>query len=95
MLFIIYCYHYSEITLHELQDCSLTRALAEGYSNLSVCVSVCYLIILKIASFSLLVEPIAGKSVSPSDKQLWRFLKKFLGKNAHTLLIYNIFKAEL
>ena len=24
---------------------------------------------------SLLVEPIAGKNVSPSDKQLWRFLK--------------------
>ena len=27
---------------------------------------------------SLLVEPIAGKNVSPSDKQLWRFLKNFL-----------------
>ena len=27
---------------------------------------------------SLLVEPIAGKNVSPSDKQLWRFLKNIL-----------------
>ena len=27
---------------------------------------------------SLLVEPIAGKKVSPSDKQLWRFLKNVL-----------------
>ena len=27
---------------------------------------------------SLLVEPIAGKNVSPSDKQLWRFLKNVL-----------------
>ena len=34
---------------------------------------------------SLLVEPIAGKNVSPSDKK---------GKNAHTLLNCNRFKAE-
>ena len=27
---------------------------------------------------SLLVEPIAGKNVSSSDKQLWRFLNNFL-----------------
>ena len=27
---------------------------------------------------SLLVEPIAGKNMSPSDNQLWRFLKNFL-----------------
>ena len=27
---------------------------------------------------SLLVEPIAGKNMSPSDKQLWRFLKNVL-----------------
>ena len=27
---------------------------------------------------SLLIEPIAGKNVSPSDKQLWRFLKNVL-----------------
>ena len=27
---------------------------------------------------SLLFEPIAGKNVSPSDKQLWRFLKNVL-----------------
>ena len=27
---------------------------------------------------SLLVEPIAGKNVSPSDKKLWRFLKNVL-----------------
>ena len=27
---------------------------------------------------SLLVEPIAGKNVSPSDKQLWRFSKNVL-----------------
>ena len=34
---------------------------------------VCYLVIVL-----LLVEPIAGKNSSPSDKQLWRFLKNFL-----------------
>ena len=28
---------------------------------------------------SLLIESIAGKNVSPSDKQLWRFLKNILG----------------
>ena len=28
---------------------------------------------------SLLIQPIAGKNASPSDKQLWRFLKNFLG----------------
>ena len=28
---------------------------------------------------SLLVESIAGKNMSPSDKQLWRFLKNILG----------------
>ena len=27
---------------------------------------------------SLLVEPIAGKNVSPSDKKLWRFLRNVL-----------------
>ena len=27
---------------------------------------------------SLLVEPIAGKNTSPSDKQLWRFSENFL-----------------
>ena len=27
---------------------------------------------------SLLIEPIAGKNVSPSDKQLWRFSKNVL-----------------
>ena len=27
---------------------------------------------------SFLVEPIAGKNVSPSDKKLWQFLKNFL-----------------
>ena len=28
---------------------------------------------------SLLVEPIAGKNVSPSGKQMWRFSKNVLG----------------
>ena len=28
---------------------------------------------------SLLVEPIAGKNVNPSDKRLWRFSKNVLG----------------
>ena len=42
-----------------------------------VCVSVCSFVILEIASF-LLVEPIAGKNVSPSDKRLWRFSKNVL-----------------
>ena len=44
-----------------------------------MCVSVCYLVInLGECFISLLVELIAGKNVSPSDKQLWRFLKNFL-----------------
>ena len=28
--------------------------------------------------FSLLIKPIAGKNVSPSDEQLWQFLKNVL-----------------
>ena len=41
-----------------------------------VCLSVCLLVRnLEEYFVSLLVEPIAGKNVSPSDKQLWRFLK--------------------
>ena len=53
----------------------------EGYSNLScVCVCVCVLPRNLGDNFvSLLVEPIAGKNVSPSDKQLWRFSKNVLG----------------
>ena len=48
----------------------------EGYSNLSVCVSVCLLPRnLGECFVSLLVEPIAGNNASPSNKQLWRFLK--------------------
>ena len=44
--------------------------------------SVCYLVILEIHTCSfvlLLVESIAGKNVSPSDKQLCRFSKNILG----------------
>ena len=50
------------------------------YSIVSVCVCVCVCVFLRNLgdSFvSLLVEPIAGKNVSP-DKQLWRFLKNIL-----------------
>ena len=45
----------------------------------SVCLSVC-LLVRNLGEYfvSLLVEPIAGKNVSPSDKQLWRFLKNVL-----------------
>ena len=44
-----------------------------------VCVCVCVLPRnLGECFVSLLVEPIAGKKVSPSDKQLWRFLKNVL-----------------
>ena len=42
---------------------------------------------------SLLVEPIAGKNVSPSDKQLWRFSKNVLVAEK-SQLNYNRFKAE-
>ena len=44
-----------------------------------VCLSVC-LLVRNLGEYfvSLLVEPIAGKNVSPSDKQLWRFLKNVL-----------------
>ena len=52
----------------------------EGYSNLSVCLCVCVLPRNLGDSFVLLlIESIAGKNVSPSDKQLWRFLKNILG----------------
>ena len=46
---------------------------------LSVCLSVC-LLVRNLGEYfvSLLVEPIAGKNVSPSDKKLWRFLKNVL-----------------
>ena len=46
-----------------------------------VCVCVCvFLLVRNLGEYfvSLLVEPIAGKNVSPSDKQLWRFLKNVL-----------------
>ena len=44
----------------------------EGYSNWFVCVCVCvFLRNLGDSFVSLLVEPIAGKNMSPSDKQLW------------------------
>ena len=44
-----------------------------------VCVCVCSFVILEIALFqSLLVEPITGKNVSPSDKYLWQFSKNVL-----------------
>ena len=44
-----------------------------------MCLSVC-LLVRNLGEYfvSLLVEPIAGKNVSPSDKQLWRFLKNVL-----------------
>ena len=47
-----------------------------------MCVSVCVCVFprnLGECFVSLLVEPIAGKNVSPSNKQLWRFLKNVLG----------------
>ena len=60
--------------------------LAEGYSNLSACVCVyvclCVCVLpcnLGDSFISLLVEPIAGKNVSLSDKQLWQFSKNVLG----------------
>ena len=44
-----------------------------------MCVCVCLFFLNLGDSFVLLlVEPIAGKNVSPSDKQLWRFLKNVL-----------------
>ena len=47
--------------------------------GLCVCVSVCVLPCNFGEYFvSLLFKPIAGKNMSPSDKQLWRFLKNFL-----------------
>ena len=45
-----------------------------------VCVSVClFLRNLGDSFVSLLIEPIAGKDVSPSDKQLWQLSKNILG----------------
>ena len=46
-----------------------------------VCPSVCVLQVprnLGECFVLVLFEPIAGKNVSPSDKQLWRYLKNFL-----------------
>ena len=53
----------------------------ESYSNRFVCVCVCVCVFVRNLGdsfISLLVEPIAGKNMSPSDKQLWRFLKNVL-----------------
>ena len=54
----------------------------EGYSNqfVCVCVSVCVSLLRNLGDsfISLLVEPIAGNNMSPSDKQLWRFSKNIL-----------------
>ena len=48
----------------------------EGYSNLSTCVSVCvFLRNLGDSFVSLLVEPIAGKNVSPSVNNCGDFRK--------------------
>ena len=47
----------------------------EGYSNRFVCLCL-FLRNLGDSFVSLLVEPIAGKNVSPSDNNLWRFSKK-------------------
>ena len=41
----------------------------------------------------LLIEPIAGKNVSPSDKHLWRFSKNVLAVEK-SQLNYNRFKAK-
>ena len=41
----------------------------------------------------LLIEPIAGNNVSPSDKQLWRFSKNVLVAEK-SQLNYHRFKAE-
>ena len=46
----------------------------EGYSNGFVCVCVCVCVLpcnLGEHFVLLLVDPIAGKNTSPSDKQLW------------------------
>ena len=46
------------------------------------CACVCICVLprnLRECFISLLVEPIAGKNMSPSNKQLWQFLKNFLG----------------
>ena len=55
------------------------RVIAIGlYVCVCVCVCVCVRVLpcnLGECFVSLLVEPIAGKNMSPSDKQLWRFLK--------------------
>ena len=49
------------------------------YQSVRVCVCVCvFLRNLGDSFVSLLVEPIAGKNVSPFDKQLWRFSKNVL-----------------
>ena len=50
---------------------------------MGVCVCVCVCVCLFLRNLgecfvSLLVEPIGGKNVSPSDKQLWQFLKNVL-----------------
>ena len=47
----------------------------------SVCLSVCLCLLprnLGECFVSILFQPIAGKNVSPSNKQLWRFLKTVL-----------------
>ena len=56
---------------------SIGRGLAIGLC-VYVCVCVCVCVLprnLGECFISLLVEPTAGKNVSLSDKQLWRFLK--------------------
>ena len=52
----------------------------EGYSNQFVCLCVCVCLFLCNLgdSFVSLLEPTAGKNVSLSDKNLWRFLKNLL-----------------
>ena len=50
-----------------------------GGGVIAICLCVCvFLRNLGDSFVSLLVEPIAGKNVSPSDKKLWRFSKNVL-----------------
>ena len=46
--------------------------------TISLCVCVCSLVIVENALFRFLLNPFAGKNLSPSGKKLWRFLENFL-----------------
>ena len=69
-----------DINVIHCTQCMYNPLMSDTCTVVCVCVSVPCLLPRNLGEcfVSLLFEPIAGKNLSPSDKKLWRFLKKHL-----------------